>query len=239
MHPLVSRLQSVLDRGVRGLDGLVGLTAHAVGLDRADDRRGANEARALVVVRRYAALSFAGGLIPFSYVDLVAISSAQLGMAAEVARIYGVPFERDRMKLFVSALLGSVVPQGLTAGVAGSAIKSIPAVGQIAGMVLMPAFSGSFAYALGKVLIEHFEAGGTLLDLDPAAMRAHFVARFQTHAAAPETAEPPAPVEPVGAVSADAETQAIPLAADPVASDPGAATTERASAPAPLAPALA
>ena len=232
MNPFVSRLKHVLDGGVRRIDGLVSLTAHAVGLDRADDRRGPNEARALVVVRRYSALSFAGGLIPFSYLDLIAISSAQLGMAAEVARIYGVPFERDRMKFIVSALLGSVVPQGLTAGVAGSAIKSIPAVGQLAGMVLMPAFSGSFAYALGKVLIEHFEAGGTLLDLDPAAMRAHFVARFQAHSSVPEVSEV---VASEAAVTVDAEVvSAAPGGA--IVAEPGGADVETPPVPATLSP---
>ena len=238
MNSFVSSMKRVLDSGVRGLDGLVGMTVQAAGLDRGDERRSASEARALVVVRRYTALSFAGGLIPFSYLDLVAISSAQLGMAAEVARIYGVPFERDRMKWFVSALLGSVVPQGLTAGVAGSAIKSIPAVGQLAGMVMMPAFSGSFAYALGKVLIEHFEAGGTLLDLDPAAMRAHFIDRFQTHAAA-DTA---APAATEGAPAPAAEAPPVASADAPAgATEAGAmetGATQHPSAPAPVAPAL-
>ena len=235
MNSLVSTFKRILGSGVRGLDGLVGMTTRAVGLDRADARRSASEARALVVVRLYTALSFAGLLIPFSYLDLVAISSAQLGMAAEVARIYGVPFERDRMKWFVSALLGSVVPQGLTAGVAGSAIKSIPAVGQLAGMVLMPAFSGSFAYALGKVLIEHFEAGGTLLDLDPASMRAHFIARFQTHAAAAESAAPATP--DATDVAPEPVAEEHPAAnADVAAGETGPVTTERPSALVPVAP---
>lgn len=200
---------------VQRLDDLIGKATKAVGLEAKTEGRGENEIKALVAVRRYTALSFVGGMIPFSFVDLVAVSSAQLSMVAEIARIYGVPFDKDKVKIIVSALLGSVVPQGLAAGVAGSAVKSIPIVGQIAGMALMPTFSASFAYALGKVFIEHFEAGGTLLDLDPVALKAYFVSQFEGHAkaVAPEA-------EAAVAVAAEGEapaSEAVPAEKAPAA----------------------
>lgn len=176
---------------LRFIDAAIDRALALAGMGARGASGGEMEHASVTVVRRYTALAFAGGLIPFSYLDLVAVSSAQLAMVAEISRIYGVPFERERVRAIASSLLGSVVPQGLAAGVAGSAIKSLPVVGQLAGMALMPAFSASFTYALGKVFIRHFEAGGTLLDLDPAALKAHFVAQFEAHARDRGAAVPP------------------------------------------------
>jgi uncharacterized protein (DUF697 family) len=177
-----------------GPDASIGNAGEATGMNRATDCKSQNEAKALVVVRRHTSLSFPGGTMPFSSLDLLAMSSAQLTMVADIASIYGVPFQCDKVALVISALLGSVVPQGRAVGVAGMAIKSIPADGSLAGMALMPTFPASFAYALGRVLIDHFEAGSTLLDLDPTRLAACFTSQFQSHSAtAAETLAVPEP----------------------------------------------
>jgi hypothetical protein len=43
----------------------------------------------------------------------------------------------------------------------------------------MPVFAGAATYAIGKVFIQHFEAGGTLLDFEPAKVREHFRQQFE------------------------------------------------------------
>jgi uncharacterized protein (DUF697 family) len=179
------------------LDGFIVKLGDTVGIKVVPEGKGEQESKALTAVRRYSTLSFVGGFVPFTYVDLALISTAQLAMLAEIAKIYDVPFNKERVKLITSALLGSVVPQGLAAGVAGSAIKSIPLIGQAVGVVLMPGFAAAFAYALGKVFIDHFETGGTLLDLDPEKLKGYFKAHFDSHQGRePDSAEAPAAETP-------------------------------------------
>ena len=48
-----------------------------------------------------------------------------------------------------------------------SALKLIPGVGTIIAAVTMPAFSAGATYLIGKVFIQHFASGGTLLDFNP------------------------------------------------------------------------
>jgi uncharacterized protein (DUF697 family) len=58
-------------------------------------------------------------------------------------------------------------------------LKAIPGVGGLIGMVASPALAGASTYALGKVFIQHFESGGTLLDFDPAKMKAYYASQYE------------------------------------------------------------
>ena len=82
------------------------------------------------------------------------------------------------MKTIIGGLLGSLVPAGLARG-ASSLIKAIPGVGTVLGVLAAPVFTTASTYAVGKVFIQHFEAGGNVLNFDPEAMREHFKAEFE------------------------------------------------------------
>ncbi len=59
-----------------------------------------------------------------------------------------------------------------------SALKTVPVIGQIAGTILLPALALASTVAVGRVFLQHFEAGGTLLDFDPEKMKSYFEAEF-------------------------------------------------------------
>ena len=146
-------------------------------------------------IRNYMWWSMGAGLVPVPFLDLLAISGVQLKMVSELAKIYGVPFHESRGKAIIGALVGTLVPQSLACSVVGSALKAIPAVGTIAGASAMVLFSGAAAWALGNVFVQHFEAGGTLLDFNPEAVREHFRKQFeegQRVAASMQADQPPA-----------------------------------------------
>jgi uncharacterized protein (DUF697 family) len=71
-----------------------------------------------------------------------------------------------------------VLPANLAGGGIGSLIKSVPVVGQLAGVLLMPGFAAAVTWAMGRIFVQHFETGGTLLDIDAAKMREHFKQEF-------------------------------------------------------------
>ena len=62
----------------------------------------------------------------------------------------------------------------------GAGVKTIPVVGTTIGVITMPTLSVATTCALGRVFIQHFETGGTFLDLDPEKLREHFRAEFET-----------------------------------------------------------
>jgi len=137
------------------------------------------EELALDAIRRYMWWSAGAGLVPIPIVDLVAVSGVQLRMLSELSRIYGVPFVENRGKAIISSLIGYVLPSALSFGLLGSVIKAIPGVGVLAGAPAMAVFSAAYAWAIGRVFIQHFESGGTFLNFDPEAVREHFRQEFE------------------------------------------------------------
>ena len=122
------------------------------------------------LVDRFSLWSGAAGLIPIPIVDMAAVGGVQLQMLRRLSEIYGVPFSDNRGKSIIASLAGAVLPASTattTAISVGSLVKSLPGFGTAIGAVTMPVFSAGATYVIGKVFIQHFASGGTLLDFNP------------------------------------------------------------------------
>jgi len=122
------------------------------------------------VVDRFSLYSGAAGLIPVPVVDVATVGGVQLQMLRRLSAIYGVPFSENRGKSIIASLAGALIPAGTATGTAvgtASLLKGLPGVGTLIGAVTMPAFSAGATYAIGKLFIQHFASGGTLLDFNP------------------------------------------------------------------------
>lgn len=139
-------------------------------------------------VKTYMAWSTGASLIPIPLIDLAAVTGLQLKMVSRLADIYEIPFSHNVAKSVIGALISTVLPVSIARGTS-SLVKAIPGIGSILGALTAPAFTTASTYALGRVFIQHFEAGGTLLDFDPDAMREHYKNEFNE--AAKQTAEEP------------------------------------------------
>lgn len=126
------------------------------------------------ITKKYALYSAGAGLIPIPFVDWAAITGVQVKMLCDLGALYGVPFEADRVRPVVSALLGGYASQKLGYGIGGSLLKAVPVIGTALGVLSVPAFAGAITFAVGKVFIQHFASGGTFLDFDPDKVRAYF-----------------------------------------------------------------
>jgi uncharacterized protein (DUF697 family) len=122
------------------------------------------------VVDRFSLWSGAAGLLPLPIIDVAAVGGVQLLMLRRLSEIYGVPFSENRGKSIIASLAGSVLPASTamtSAMTVGSLVKSLPGVGWAVGALTMPVFSAGATYVIGKVFIQHFASGGTLLDFNP------------------------------------------------------------------------
>ena len=124
------------------------------------------DAQASKVVDRFSLWSGVAGLLPIPLVDVVTVGGVQLYMLRKLSEIYGVPFSENRGKAVLSSLVGAIVPATTASGVA-SFFKFVPGIGQIAGTLTMAPISAGATYVIGKVFIQHFASGGTLLDFNP------------------------------------------------------------------------
>ena len=136
-------------------------------VEMTDERR---DEQASQLVDRYSLWSGAAGLIPIPIVDVAVVGGVQIQMLRKLSEIYGVPFSDNMGKSVLASLAGSLIPASTattTAMGVGSLMKGLPGVGTIVGALTMPAFSAGATYIIGKVFIQHFASGGTLLDFNP------------------------------------------------------------------------
>ena len=133
------------------------------------------EKSALNIVRNYTLCSAGAGVVPIPLLDMAAMMTLQMLMVHKLAKHYGIPYKEQQSKAAVSGLIGGV-SAGYLGG--GAFIKMIPLFG-IFSYAAMPAINAAISYAVGKVFIQHFEAGGTFLDFDPKKVRAYFEDQFR------------------------------------------------------------
>lgn len=131
------------------------------------------EAAAQAIVKNHVPWAIGAAALPFPGADFAALVTVQLSMLSKLAAHYELPFRQSAAKSVVVSLLGDVLGATLSGGLVSLA-KMVPFVGTVVGVVALPAIAGAVTYAVGRVFISHFEAGGTLLDLDPEALRNHF-----------------------------------------------------------------
>lgn len=130
------------------------------------------------IVKNRVIASIGAGLIPFPIVDIVTLTGIQIDTVRALAKLYNINFSKGIGKTAIGTLTGGVLPVATWPWVSSFA-KSIPVVGQIAGAISMPVIAGASTYAVGKVFIQHFESGGTLLTFDAEKIKAYFQEEFE------------------------------------------------------------
>lgn len=140
--------------------------------------------QAMAMVSSYVPWAASAGMIPVPSVDLAALLGLQLRMLSKLAKMYDIPFLENGVKSTVSAMLGTVLASSAGASL-GSLIKAVPVVGTYIGFVAAPGAFAAATYAIGRVFVTHFEAGGTFLNFDPKQTRDYFTAEFEKAKAAP------------------------------------------------------
>jgi uncharacterized protein (DUF697 family) len=153
------------------------------------DRNGQHESAhesANDIVKDYALWSAGFGLVPLPLIDIAAITGTQVRMVSQLNKHYrdwhsdryDTHFSHERVRTIIASLIGSSVPVAAGTGI-GSLLKSIPVIGQALGLVTTPVFAWASTVAIGRVFIEHFESGGTLLDFDAEKMRHYYYRQFE------------------------------------------------------------
>lgn len=123
-------------------------------------------ATASSILKRYALTSGGAGLITAPFLGMAALTALHLALIRELSHLYGVEFSKESARGILLALGAAFVPGWLGFGLQNTILKRLPVMTGIVGWVAMAGGSAVVTYGLGRTLIEHFEAGGTLADFD-------------------------------------------------------------------------
>lgn len=131
------------------------------------------------IIHRNVLWALGAGVVPLPVLDIAAVSAVELKLLKELSTVYAVEFSQKIAKKVIYTLLTSAGVLGLGCLIGGSLSKLVPFIGTTVGFVSVPVVVAAFTHGLGRVLVMHFEAGGTLLDFDAVAMRRHFQQEFE------------------------------------------------------------
>jgi uncharacterized protein (DUF697 family) len=92
------------------------------------------------------------------------VTALNVHMLKRLTGLYGVPYERDRARALVIALLGGIMPSGLGMVASSTLGALIPASGLI-GLAVSSVSALVCTRRIGYTLIEHFESGKTLHEI--------------------------------------------------------------------------
>ncbi len=130
------------------------------------------------MVKQYALGSLGVGIVPLPFADVALLSGIQLAMLYRLANLYEVEFSSDVGKPVLASLLGGGLSVSLSANVVRLA-RGIPVIGLAAGLISTSVFGAASTYAVGRVFIQHFESGNTLLTFDPQKVHRYYAEQFE------------------------------------------------------------
>jgi len=119
--------------------------------------------RAHAIVERHSTYSAVGGIIPLPIINVASVTAVILRMVKALSELYGVPFERDRARAAVVALMGGAVPAGLASATTSTLIYVIPG-GNLVGLAVSSIAAAACTRGIGRIFVEHFENGETPTD---------------------------------------------------------------------------
>lgn len=120
---------------------------------------------ALHSIKNHAITAMGVGILPVPGLDLIALTGVQLSLLRKIGGLYGFTLSDETGKKLLSAVLGGYLPL-VIAGPVSSILKFIPGVGIAAGVLAQSTLAGAATYAVGKLFLQHFESGGTVLDVN-------------------------------------------------------------------------
>ncbi|HEX3938673.1 MAG TPA: DUF697 domain-containing protein [Xanthobacteraceae bacterium] len=113
---------------------------------------------ALKIVARHKNYAALGGLVPLPVANIGAVTAVNLRMVRHLSALYQVPFERDRTRALIVALVGGAVPTGVGTAASTTLMWVIPG-GLLVGLGAAALTAGALTRGIGHVFIESFEAG--------------------------------------------------------------------------------
>jgi uncharacterized protein (DUF697 family) len=108
------------------------------------------------IVDRHKIYAGLGGLLPMAAVNVVSVTAVILRMVKGLSDLYGIPFERDKVRSVVIGLMGGAAPTGLAAATATTLSFAAPIAGAV-GLAVSSVTAAALTRRIGLYFVERFE----------------------------------------------------------------------------------
>ena len=123
----------------------------------ADPLAARRRALARRIVDRHKNYAAAGGLVPLPAANIASVTAINLRMVKQLSELYGVPFQRDRTRSLIIALIAGAVPTGAGLAASSTLMWIVPG-GLVWGLGAAALTAGALTRGIGLVFIDSFEA---------------------------------------------------------------------------------
>jgi uncharacterized protein (DUF697 family) len=109
------------------------------------------------IVDRHKNFAAMGGLVPLPAVNIASVTAVNLRMVKQLSELYGVPFQRDRTRSLIIALIAGAVPTGAGLAASSTLMWIVPG-GLVWGLGAAALAAGALTRGIGLVFVDSFEA---------------------------------------------------------------------------------
>jgi uncharacterized protein (DUF697 family) len=123
----------------------------------ADPLAARRRALARRIVDRHKNYAAMGGLVPLPAANIASVTAINLRMVKRLSELYGVPFQRDRTRSLIIALIAGAVPTGAGLAASSTLMWIVPG-GLVWGLGAAALTAGALTRGIGLVFVDSFEA---------------------------------------------------------------------------------
>ncbi len=123
----------------------------------ADPLAARRRALARRIVDRHKNYAAMGGLVPLPAANIASVTAINLRMVKQLSELYGVPFQRDRTRSLIIALIAGAVPTGAGLAASSTLMWIVPG-GLVWGLGAAALTAGALTRGIGLVFVDSFEA---------------------------------------------------------------------------------
>jgi uncharacterized protein (DUF697 family) len=124
---------------------------------RTDPLAARRRALARRIVERHKNYAAVGGLVPLPAANIASVTALNLRMVKQLSELYGVPFQRDRTRSLIIALIAGAVPTGAGLAASSTLMWIVPG-GLLWGLGVSAVTAGALTRGIGLVFVDSFEA---------------------------------------------------------------------------------
>ena len=122
----------------------------------ADPLAARRRALARRIVERHKNYAAVGGLVPLPAANIASVTALNLRMVRQLSELYGVPFQRDRTRSLIIALIAGAVPTGAGLAASSTLMWIVPG-GLLWGLGVSAITAGALTRGIGLVFVDSFE----------------------------------------------------------------------------------
>jgi uncharacterized protein (DUF697 family) len=123
----------------------------------ADPLAARRRALARRIVDRHKNYAAMGGLVPLPAANIASVTAVNLRMVKQLSDLYGVPFQRDRTRSLIIALIAGAAPTGVGLAASSTLMWIVPG-GLVWGLGAAALTAGALTRGIGLVFVDSFEA---------------------------------------------------------------------------------